>query len=275
MKNVLDYIKFALSHAHPSSAPKEAVFPFPVGDDGVWEYLWGTRGQVCTQALLDARYKSYYSKHGWTKVEYDAATKGWVARKVHVSDCQGLLDAYLGSDTNANGDYNRYCTQKGKIDSISRPYVLGEAVFMGTASKKTHVGWVCGFDKNDNPLVVENRGLKYGVVITKLFGRGWDYRGLMTKKFSYDDSPVQPDPPGVFIFYRNLKKGMKGEDIVELKKLLIDKGYHDGITIGTASSNKFGPATKRLVRQFQADNGLTVDGVAGSQTITALGGYYR
>ena len=243
MKNILDFIKFALSHAKPATVPKGAEIPFPVGDAGVWEYLWGTRGQVCTDKLLDARYESYYREHGWERGEYDTVTKGWVERGVHVTDCQGLLDAYLGNDVNANTDYVSYCTEKGACDKISRPYVIGEAVFMGTATKKTHVGWVCGFDKNGNPLVVESRGLKYGVVITKLFGRGWDYRGLMTKKFTYG--------------------------------VLIDKGYHEGITLDTKTSQNFGSATRKLVKQFQADNGLTVDGVAGSQTITALGGYFR
>ena len=274
MKNILDFIKFALSHAKPATVPKGAEIPFPVGDAGVWEYLWGTRGQVCTDKLLDARYDSYYREHGWERGEYDTVTKGWVERGVHVTDCQGLLDAYLGNDVNANTDYVSYCTEKGACDKISRPYVIGEAVFMGTATKKTHVGWVCGFDKNGNPLVVESRGLKYGVVITKLFGRGWDYRGLMTKKFTYGDAPVQPNPD-VFIFYRALKKGMRGQDVIELKKLLIDKGYHEGITLDTKTSQNFGSATRKLVKQFQADNGLTVDGVAGSQTITALGGYFR
>ena len=274
MHNILDFVKFALSHAASSSVPKGADMPFPVGDDGVWQYLYGTRGQVCTQALLDARFNSYYSKHGWERGEYDTVTRGWVEKGVHVTDCQGLLDAYLGNDVNANTNYSSYCTEKGRCEDISRPYVIGEAVFMGTATKKTHVGWVGGFDKNGNPLVVESRGLKYGVVVTKLFGRGWDYRGLMTKRFSYDESPEQPDP-SVFIFYRDLKKGMRGQDVIELKKLLIDKGYHDGITIDTKTSPNFGSATRKLVKQFQADNGLTIDGVAGSQTITALGGYFR
>lgn len=274
MRNILDFIKFALSHAKPATVPKGSEIPFPVGDAGVWEYLYGTRGQVCTEYLLNRAYDSYYSKHGMSRADFDAATKGWVERGVRVCDCQGLLDAYLGNDVNANTDYVSYCTEKGACDKISSPYVIGEAVFMGTATKKTHVGWVCGFDKNGNPLVVESRGLKYGVVITKLFGRGWDYRGLMTKKFTYDDAPVQPDPD-VFIFYRELKRGMKGQDVVELKKLLIAKGYKDGITINTKTSPNFGPTTKTLVKQFQADNGLTVDGIAGPQTITALGGYFR
>lgn len=274
MKSVVDFVQFALSHAHPASVPKGAELVGPVGDSGVWEYLWGTRGQVCTEKLLDARYESYYKPHGWERGEYDAVTRGWVEKGVHVTDCQGLLDAYLGNDVNANTNYNSYCTEKGRCDDISRPYVIGEAVFMGTATKKTHVGCVCGFDKNGNPLVVENRGLKYGVVVTKLFGRGWDYRGLMTKKFTYEWSPEQPDP-SVFIFYRALKRGMRGQDVIELKKLLIDKGYHEGITLDTKTSKNFGSATRKLVKQFQADNGLTVDGVAGKQTITTLGGFYQ
>lgn len=273
MKSVVDFVQFALSHAHPASVPKGAELVGPVGNSGVWEYLWGTRGQLCTDHLLNERYNSHYSKE-MSRSEFGEATKGWVEKGVHVCDCQGLLDAYLGNDVKANTCYTSYCTEKGKIESISRPYVLGEAVFMGKTLEKTHVGWVCGFDKNGNPLVVENRGLKYGVVVTKLFGRGWDYRGLMTKKFTYEWSPEQPDPD-VFIFYRNLKKGMRGQDVIELKNLLIDKGYHEGITINTKTSRNFGRATRKLVKQFQADNGLTVDGVAGKQTITTLGGYYQ
>ena len=274
MKNVLLFIEFALSHALPSSAPKGAELPYSVGIGGVWSYLWGTRGQKCTEYLLNDRYESHYAKEGMSRSEFDATTKGWVEKGVHVCDCQGLLDAYLGNDVQANTCYTSYCTEKGKTKDISRPYVLGEAVFMGSATKKTHVGWVCGFDKNGNPLVVESRGLKYGVVITKLYGRDWDYRGLMKKKFSYEDSPVQPDP-SVFIFYRVLKRGMKGEDVVQLKRLLIAKGYTEGITVDTPSSKDFGPATRRLVERFQSDNGLTVDGVAGKQTITTLGGFYQ
>lgn len=274
MKNVLDFVKFAVSHAHPDSTPKGADIQYPIGNDGVWEYLWGTRGQVCTQKLLDARYESYYKEHGWERGEYDRVTEGWVEKGVHVTDCNGLLDAYLGNNTNCQGNYTKYCTDKGKCDEISRPFVVGEAVFMGTAAKKTHVGWVCGFDKNNSPLVVENRGLKYGVVITKYYNRDWDYRGLMTKKFNYEQSEEQGKPV-MYIFSRALKKGMRGDDVVQLKKLLINKGYHEGITINTASSKNFGRATKKLVKQYQADNGLTIDGIAGRQTIESLGGIYR
>ena len=274
MKNILDFVKFGLSHANPSTVPTGAVMPYSVGDDGVWRYLYGAHGQVCTQALLDRAYTSYYEKHGMSREEFDKITKGWVENGYRVCDCNGLLDAYEGFNVNCQTTYSKYCSYKGKVDEIDRPFCFGEAVFMGTSTKKTHIGWVCGFDKNNNPLVMESRGIKYGVVITKLYGRDGDYRGLMTKLFNYGESPVQPEP-SVFIFYRSLKKGMKGQDVIELKKLLIAKGYKDGITTDTSTSKNFGPATRKLVKQFQEDNGLTVDGVAGKQTITTLGGYYQ
>lgn len=279
MENVTNYIAYAVSHASKSGIPSGAVIPYPVAINGVWMYLWGTKGQVVTQSLLNARYNSYYGPHGWSRADYDRITKDWVAEKRHVTDCQGLLDSYLKNDTTANRDYVNYCTQKGKIKDISRPWVIGEAVFNGTDAKKTHVGWVCGFNGSD-PLVVEARGLAYGVVITRLSKRSWAYRGLMTKKFSYDPTPEPPTPPtppepGSFIFTRPLKYGCKGEDVVELKKLLIAHGYSDGITVDTPSSVSFGGKTRANVKAYQKANGLTVDGIAGMNTITSLGGIYQ
>ena len=276
MQNVKEFIKWALSHADPNTVPKNALIDYPVGTDGVWEYLWGATGQVCTQKLLDARWKSYYSKNGWTKTEYDAITYDWVKDKIHVSDCQGLLDAYMKKDTNANGNYVSYCTDKGPISSIDRPWQIGEAVFNGTTSKKTHVGWICGFMPSGEALVVEARGLAYGVIITRMSKRSWKYRGLMTKKFTYDPQPTpQPTPPEHFIFRRNLKYGSVGDDVIELKKLLINAGYDQGITINTKNSKNFRSATRRCVKEYQRDSGLTVDGVAGSKTIRSLGGKYE
>lgn len=274
MKNVSEFIRFALSHANPETRPIGAKIEFPVGDDGIWKYLWGTRGQIVTQSLLDERYKSYYKKNGWSLAEFDSITKNWVADKVHVTDCEGLLDAFLGSDVRAKTNYKSYCTDKGLIAAINRPFVVGEAVFNGEKeSTITHVGFVCGFLGKD-PLVVEARGTKYGVVITRMSKRPWKYRGLMTKIFSYADEPEQPQPVD-YVFRRDLKKGCDGDDVVKLKYLLMNAGYDRGITVNTSSSKHFGSATKRLVKDYQRDNGLTVDGVAGRKTITSLGGKFE
>lgn len=282
MGNVTEFIEWALKRAKRRTVPKGAVLLISndlVGSVTEAEYLWGTSGRKVTQSLLDARYSSYYKKNGWTKAEYEAATKGWVAAGKHVTDCQGLLDWYLGNDTNANGNYVNYCTDKGLCSAINRKYVIGEAVFNGSSTKKTHVGWVCGFMPDGDPLVVEARGLSYGVVITRMSKRSWKYRGLMTKKFSYTANIVQPSPSLVpsngYKFTRVLKYGMRGDDVIELKKLLIKEGYSKGITTNTSSSKNFYGSTRTQVRAFQKDAGLTVDGKAGKQTITALGGIWK
>lgn len=272
MENVLNFIKFALSHAAKNTLPKGANVPFNVGEDGAWKYLWGCRGQLVTDELLRYKYDKVYYKE-MSRAEYDKATKGWVDEKTHACDCQGLLDAYLHIDKSANQNYNEFCTEKGLIAAINRPFVIGEAVFNGSDAKKTHVGWVCGFLKND-VLVVESRGFKFGVVITQMSKRPWKYRGLMTKKFTYTDDYPLPDPVE-FVFYRDLKKGCDGDDVIELKKLLIEHGYSNGITINTKNSKHFGSSTKKLVKQFQKDYGLTIDGIAERKTITALGGVYK
>ena len=277
MTNVISFIEWALKRAKKKSVPKGAVLAIDsslVGSAGEAEYLWGTSGKKVSKSLLNAKYKDYYKKNKWTEEEYEEATKGWVEAGKMVADCQGLLDWFMDKDTNANGNYVNYCTNKGLCSAISRPYVIGEAVFMGSNTKKTHVGWVCGFMPDGDVLVIEERGLSYGCVITRMSKRSWKYRGLMTKKFSYENVAEQTKPDG-FVFTRKLKFGCVGDDVIELKKLLIKEGYSNGITINTSSSKNFRASTEKLVRAYQSDEGLTKDGIAGKQTITALGGIWN
>lgn len=57
-----------------------------------------------------------------------------------------------------------------------------------------------------------------------------------------------------------LKYGSKGQEVRRLQRKL-----------GLRASGKFGPATKRAVKQYQKDVGLDVDGVAGPMTLGSLG----
>lgn len=266
--NVVDFIRWAVGHAKKTSLAGDIE-----GTPGLnpWEYLYGTTGNVVTQDLLKRKFDSYYSKHGWSIEEYGAITQPWLDKETIVTDCQGLLDCYTGVDVNADYNFRHYCTDKGAIGEIVRPWVIGEAVFNGSDSKKTHVGWVCGFAKDGTPLVVEARGIRYGVCITSMKTREWKYRGLMLNVFDYSAAPIQP-VMSKLIFTRILKKGMKGDDVAELKRLLIAHGYTAGIS---AENDNFGANTKKMVKAFQMDAGLTVDGIAGKKTIRALGGTFR
>ena len=191
------------------------------GSAGNGEDVIGATGENVTQSLLNKKFDSHDSKTGWTRTQCDKATAGWVKAGKTVCDCQGVEDYYSKSQTNANGNYVRYCDDKGLCTTITRPYVLGEALFNGSSSKKTHVGWVCGFMPNGDVLVMEERGLSYGFVVTQMSKRAWKYRGLMTKRYQYDTGAKHPAGSGaVFVFTRMLKHGFIVAMFKELQKHL-------------------------------------------------------
>lgn len=62
------------------------------------------------------------------------------------------------------------------------------------------------------------------------------------------------------------KMGSRSEEVRQIQQVLKSKGYYVGNVDGI-----FGTQTKNAVTAFQRDNGLRVDGIAGSQTLKALG----
>jgi len=65
--------------------------------------------------------------------------------------------------------------------------------------------------------------------------------------------------------YVNLRFGSKGSEVVKLQQALKNKGYYNSTIDGS-----FGRITERAVINFQKDNRLIVDGIAGKQTQSAL-----
>ena len=73
---------------------------------------------------------------------------------------------------------------------------------------------------------------------------------------------------GPYVSYDILRYGATGPAVTEMQQVLYEQGYlSPGNVIGT-----FNEATRQAVRTFQADHGLTVDGVAGQLTLAALYG---
>ncbi len=68
--------------------------------------------------------------------------------------------------------------------------------------------------------------------------------------------------------YRLLTWGSKGDDVKKLQKTLLAKGY----TQVRVADGIYGEWTYNAVRAFQKDHGLSVDGIAGKNTQSALYG---
>ena len=66
---------------------------------------------------------------------------------------------------------------------------------------------------------------------------------------------------------KNLRYGSTGNDVKQLQQQLQAAGYDVG---SAGADGVYGSATANAVKQFQKDNGLAVDGIAGGNTKSAL-----
>ena len=65
----------------------------------------------------------------------------------------------------------------------------------------------------------------------------------------------------------NLKVGSSGSDVEKLQQALIKAGYNVG---NTGADGVYGSKTAAAVKQYQKDHGLSVDGIAGNNTMGSL-----
>ena len=76
------------------------------------------------------------------------------------------------------------------------------------------------------------------------------------------------------VFFRNnellalSKYGSRGEEVRTIQTKLKRWGYYKGNVDGI-----YGSQTQEAVKYFQRKNGLTVDGIAGTKTLQAMGIY--
>lgn len=170
-------------------------------------------------------------------------------------DCSGLGMKWLmskkvyKSDMTAKDMYNSIPQKVESLNSVR----AGDFVFTESLG---HVGYAIGDDS-----VIEARGTSYGVVLTDLYKREWT-------KIARPDWWIDVEKP---VLRRELyltEPLMKGDDVENCQKLLIEKKYNPGKVDGV-----FGRNTEIAVKNFQTDSNLNVSrlGVVGKKTATALG----
>ena len=78
-------------------------------------------------------------------------------------------------------------------------------------------------------------------------------------------TPTPAPPAPAVTTYKTLRKGDRGKSVISMQEALIKLGY-----LKSASDGNFGTGTKTAVENFQKDNGLDVDGIAGAKTLEKL-----
>ena len=225
-------------------------------------YVWGGTGETLTPSTYEA-----YIDRKETSTSYKATAKSF-CRKLFIAghksvtahDCSG----YISKALMAAGLRTKRTDCDGLWSKCTRTYSPADftLLFRWSSTNKedeTHVGvYYKGYQYHA-------KGRSYGVVKEKYRASYWHKMGTYPGLSAAGNA--------AFAFTKVLKNPMYSrQDVRELKKLLIAKGYTNGIT---ATNGNFLSSTEKVVRQFQADNGLQVDGKAGRNTITALGGTWK
>lgn len=122
-----------------------------------------------------------------------------------------------------------------------------------------------GFSKGNNQ-TIEAMSRARGVANGTVSGRTWDVAFVLKEVDCQCTGSGNYEPPKAPVFrYRN-KPYMEHKLIGEIQVKLKDLRFYK-----STISNKYGPLTMEAVTRFQTDRGLVVDGMAGQETMTALG----
>lgn len=234
-------------------------------------YIMGATGQDPSKWGTNSWWFTQYTGKQRTKALY------WRTHAKRVWDCNGMAEGiykdYAGVDINTKARYNyaNWCGIKGSGMIRADRRVPGAAVFWGTSADAIHhVGYLYKPVSANKPAgdwyIIEARGVNYGVVMTRLNSRKPDYWGWMTKYFDYTGSASVVTPTRA-LGERELKKGMKGDDVVELQTILISLGF-DLPRYG--ADGEFGSETEKSVKYFQKAYGLHQTGIADKATLAKI-----
>lgn len=255
-----------------------------------WGYIWGATGIQWTESRQKQKVNYMISKYGtgWQNNSeakdddyYSAALYGskWIGHMV--CDCAGAFVAAfraLGGTIHSGSNliWNNDCSSKGQLKrgvrTDGKELLPGTAVFTGDASNHGHIGCYVGGGK-----VIEASGTKAGVIESDITNSKWTWWGEL-KNVEYDAQPAPapaPDPqPGPDPQPQpepdtkpTLRKGDKGQYVMQAQMLLIQRGYR---LPKYGCDGSFGNETLEAVKAFQRDNGLNADGVIGPKTWAAL-----
>jgi len=222
-----------------------------------WPYVFGAWGEECTPAARRRRVRDDHP----TILSSCLALKGGSCSSckwgggVRMFDCRGFTRWLLqqagldiaGSGATSQWDTASNWTQRGEIAQM--PDVVC-VLFRRKSGRMEHTGMHLGSGR----VIHCSRNVEEGT----LKSGGWTHYAIPRGLYSPEEIPVSP-------MHRTLRKGSQGDDVRTLQTFLVAWGFEPGTPDGV-----FGKKTDAALRAFQKAQGLTVDGVCGPATWTAL-----
>ena len=265
--------------AFPTAVPTAAPTAVPVPGGGEIAYVTTSGGSLNLRMYAQSNAKILFRVPNGAQVQVTSKGPVWCAVTY-----QGMSGYVMTSFLSFPGaGYNWNPTQAPVILPTAVPTALPTAApqqtttAMGTALVTTSGGTlnlrsepsaaarIISLIPNASAVTVYSRGTEWSLI---------SYNGqngyVMTQYLTFlgngavpvGDTDAEDDDPSQFT--RTLKKGMTGSDVTWVQNRLLELGYSLTVT------NLYDDATFLAVKSFQTQNGLTSDGLAGSQTFSML-----
>jgi len=241
-----------------------------------WAYVFGARGDYCLpQNRRNRDWKTYPKiKENCKNFEGSGSSgcsgcKWYPGGVTRFFDCRGFTYwvvlkvtgvKIMGAGATSQYNDNSNWTEKGTIDKMPN-VVCCVFKYSSKSGKMEHTGLHIGNGK----IIHCSNGVQTG----KTTDKGWTHYAIPKSLANQSAIPTTESgtEPETGVTTPVLKKGSKGDRVIDVQKMLMQLGY-DLPKYGADGS--FGNETLAAVKAFQQDNGLTVDGIVGSVTLAAL-----
>ena len=240
-----------------------------------WAYVFGARGQYCDPVNR----RNYYFSHGSDHPTIKSACKNfdgsdqvigacstckfYAKGRTRFFDCRGftywIIKQVYGFEiqgAGATSQWNTASNWKAKGEIANMPKDTLCCLFVKKNNTMEHTG----FGYNDQTIECSS-GVQY-FAKRKAKWTHWAVPACVDQEII--PAPSEPEKDDKL---PTLRKGNKGQYVTLLQTKLANLGYDLG---KCGVDGDFGSATLAAVKQFQKDRGLTVDGVVGAKTWSAL-----
>lgn len=235
-------------------------------------YAWGIFGSVITKQRIADKAKQYpywYTAHKISNIFAPLYQKS-----VWGFDCVGLIKGVLwGWCGDQSKVYGGAVYASNGVPDISADAMIDRCSSVSSDMTNISVGeylWMkghCGIYIGNGKVVESTPKWNNGVQISSLSARNWLRHGFLPYIEYGDREEVKST---VSIELAVLRKGSKGAEVKTLQRLLKALGFKGKDNNVLAIDGSHGSNTDYALRSFQQYKGLSVDGVCGKNSWSAL-----
>lgn len=249
-----------------------------------WSYVFGGRGEYCSPANR----RRFYASKGKPTIKSKcknfegsgyagcSGCKWYPGGATLFFDCRGFtywLFKQIGIIINGAGATSQYnddnnWAEKGPIENMPKDKICCVFRYDSSTKKMEHTLFYDGEGNyiHDSGEVKKVKASSYKATHYAIPKGLYEGGSTVATPTTPSTEPIQ-QPTDTNVKLPTLRKSSKGSYVTLLQTLLLNKGYK---LPKYGADGDFGNETLEAVKQFQKDNGLTVDGIVGTNTWNKL-----